>query len=87
MTREEIIKTLQAKLPDALGHTPVVVAYLFGSWAKGEPTERSDEDPRVNLEVGIRLEYFDFKPRLKKFHRLRLKAFAEKGLSGVPRNA
>jgi predicted nucleotidyltransferase len=38
-----------------------------------------DEVSRVRLEVAIRGQYLDFKPRLEELHRLRLKAFAERG--------
>ena len=39
-----------------------------------------DEVARVRLEVAIRGQYLDFKPRLMRLHELRLRAFAERGL-------
>jgi len=39
-----------------------------------------DEVARVRLEVAIRGQYLDFKPRLAQFHKMRLAAFAERGL-------
>ena len=39
-----------------------------------------DEVARVRLEVAIRGQYLEFKPRLEVLHRERLAAFAEKGL-------
>ena len=39
-----------------------------------------DEVARVRLEVAIRGQYLDFKPRIEQLHKMRLAAFAEKGL-------
>ena len=39
-----------------------------------------DEAARVRLEVAIRGQYLGFKPAIEELHRVRLKAFADKGL-------
>ena len=39
-----------------------------------------DEVARVRLEVAVRGQYLDFKPRLEQLHKARLAAFAERGL-------
>jgi predicted nucleotidyltransferase len=39
-----------------------------------------DEVARVRLETAVRGQYLDFKPRLKRLHDIRLRAFSERGL-------
>ncbi|MBC8172476.1 MAG: nucleotidyltransferase domain-containing protein [Chitinophagales bacterium] len=51
MSREELIYILQSELKDL----PVLKAYLFGSYARGEADAKSDIDLLVDLDKGVTL--------------------------------
>jgi uncharacterized protein len=60
----ELLKRLRIAAPGVLGHEPVLVAYLFGSHARGEASALSDVDvallapdvpPEDRLDLRIRV--------------------------------
>ena len=79
---------LEGKLYDATG-LPVEVRVLNGAplafvgrvFEEGILFYSSDEELRIELEVPLRSQYLDFKPRLEKLRRERLEAFVQKGLT------
>jgi uncharacterized protein len=55
-TREQIIETLRKKMPELQQRYPISELAVFGSYARGDQSEKSDIDILVdfNARIGIR---------------------------------
>lgn len=60
----DVLARLRDAAPDVLTGEPVVFAYLFGSYATGTATPRSDVDIAVHLHAGAEVDTLDLRSRL-----------------------
>jgi predicted nucleotidyltransferase len=66
LTKEEIIKRLKENKEDLQKRFPIGNIALFGSYARGEETERSDIDILVEFNGPIGWEIVDLQEELEK---------------------
>lgn len=60
MTREKVIEILRKEMPYCVSEYGVKKIGLFGSYAKGTPTQGSDIDIIVEFERPIGLKFIEF---------------------------
>jgi len=65
LSREEAISILKKELPDLKDRYGVERIFLFGSFAKGQQTKKSDIDMLVDIKKPLGLEFVALADRLE----------------------
>jgi len=66
MTREQIVRVLREHLPELRTRYGVRRLALFGSFARGSPSEQSDVDILVELEAPLGLRFVELAEELER---------------------
>ncbi|MDH3600683.1 MAG: nucleotidyltransferase family protein [Candidatus Tectomicrobia bacterium] len=83
LTREKITDILLEKSPYLASEYGVKRIGLFGSYAKGTPTESSDIDIVVDFEHPIGLRFIEFTEYLEHLFGKRVDVLTETGIQGI----
>ncbi len=80
-TTEELRARLAAALPALRAEHPIRSIGVFGSWARGEQTAKSDVDLLIEFDepVGF-FEFFDIQEKLEKMLGVRVDLVTPRGL-------
>ena len=83
LTREEIIRILSERLPDLASEYGVRRIGLFGSYARGTPTEASDIDLVVEFERPIGLKFVELGEYLEHLLGMEVDLLTPAGIQGI----
>lgn len=83
LTREEIIGILSERFPDLASEYGVRRIGLFGSYARGTPTEASDIDLVVEFERPIGLRFVELGEYLEQLLGTRVDLLTPAGIQGI----
>jgi predicted nucleotidyltransferase len=83
MSREEIIALLRAEYPYLVSEYGVKRIGLFGSFAKGSPSETSDVDVVVEFERPIGLRFVELAEHLERLLDKKVDVLTPAGIEGI----
>lgn len=83
LTREQIIESLRKNYPFLVAEYGVKRIGLFGSYARGVPTEASDVDLLVEFDPPIGLKFIEFTEYLERLFGRHVDVLTPAGLHGI----
>ncbi|MGH9802443.1 MAG: nucleotidyltransferase family protein [Blastocatellia bacterium] len=83
LTKEQVIQLLRENYPHLATEYGVKRIGLFGSYAKGIPTEQSDVDVVVEFERPIGLKFVEFTDYLENLFDRKVDVLTPAGLQGI----
>ena len=83
LTRQKIVETLRENYPHLASEFGVKKLGLFGSYAKGQPTETSDIDVFVEFERPIGFEFIGFAEYLERLLGRKVDILTLAGIQGI----
>ena len=83
MRREKVIEKLRKEMPYCVSEYGVKRIGLFGSYAKGTPTQGSDIDILVEFEKPIGLKFVEFAEYLENLLGIRVDILTPAGIESI----
>lgn len=83
LTKEKILKVLQAEFPFLAAEFGISKIGLFGSFAKGHPAETSDVDILVEFERPVGFRFIDLAEYLENLLGRKVEVLTPAGIQGI----
>ena len=83
LTKEKILEVLQAEYPFLAAEFGISKIGIFGSFAKGEPAERSDVDILVEFERPVGFRFIELAEYLENLLGRKVEVLTPAGIQGI----